>query len=386
MSKERLMILDMLERGKITSADAEILFRALGEDEPGDVTAIPEVEVPHPSEPFLGSESNQPQEPQPAQGMHRVIGAIARVFSKPPSTVTRDRRRRYPDPSYAVAMKRSGLDFSLDQLFRMQEEDIDPEQAVKMVRESRPEWTTDDIVEMLSRGACPDVLSKLNEIGFEQLSPLDVIQLTEHDVDPEYLGRFWGTQMTGLTAHDLIEFAENDVDPDLVIALKEIGPITTADIVDAANNDLSPSFVRRMTRVLPGVTMASNPVHQLIELIENDVSTDFIEDLARGGFIDLTVKQIIKLRENDIDPQDAAWFREKLGEHITLEDVLRLANHDIDRDYVKPLLKFNLPDLSVDTLIEMYDHDVSAEDAAQAKKAFGDGFTAADLIDIADNR
>ena len=36
MSKERMMILEMVESGKITPADAQVLFRALGEDEPGD--------------------------------------------------------------------------------------------------------------------------------------------------------------------------------------------------------------------------------------------------------------------------------------------------------------------------------------------------------------
>ena len=67
-------------------------------------------------------------------------------------------------------------------------------------------------------------------------------------------------------------------------------------------------------------------------------------------------------------------------------DLVRLASHDVSREYVEPLLRFNFPDLNVDTLIEMANHDVSTEDAALAREAYGDDFTAADLIDMADNR
>jgi hypothetical protein len=380
MSIERMMILEMLESGKITPADAQVLFQALGEEEPGDSNAIPDGEAPYPPETVLRSEMNQPAElrqPRPEPDKSTLTPAPA----PQPAPVAHNHRRRYPDPSYAVAMKRTGLDFSIDQLFRMQEEDIDPELAIRMVRARRPEWTTEDIVEMLTKGACPDLVSKLNELGFGGLSPRDVIQLTEYDIDPEYLERFRGIQLTGLTARDLIEFYNNDVDPDLAIALKEIGLITTGDIVKAAEYDLSPSSVRQIAQVLPGIT-----VRQLIELSDNDVSPDFIKALVRGGFTNLTIKQIINLQENDVDPNDAAWFRKKLGEHLALDDLLRLASHDISRDYVESLLKFNLPDLNVDTLIEMANHDVTAEDVALARKAYGDGFSVADLIEMVDNR
>ena len=216
MSKERMMILEMLESGKITLEDAQVLFQALGEEERGDVDASLEVGDPHLPETFSQSEMSQPTEslhprPQPDRSapvpaVHNIIGTIARIFSKTPAPVKHDHRRRYPDPSYAVAMKRSELDFTIDQLLRMEEEDIDPELAAKMVRERRTEWTTDDIVEMLVQGACPDVLSKLNELGFGRLSPRDLIQLTEYDVDLDYLERFRGIPMTWLTAQDLIEF------------------------------------------------------------------------------------------------------------------------------------------------------------------------------------
>jgi hypothetical protein len=172
--------------------------------------------------------------------------------------VAHDRRRRYPDPSYAVAMKRAGLDFSIDQLFRMQEEDIEPEQAARLVRARRPEWTADDIVEMLTHEVSPDLVTRLNEMGFSRLSARDIIQLAEHDVDPEYLERFQGIQIPGLAVRDLIEFADNDVDPDLAIALKEIGPVTPGEIVKAANHDLSPSSVRQIAQVLPGSPAITN--------------------------------------------------------------------------------------------------------------------------------
>ena len=141
MSKERMMILEMLESGKITPAEAQVLFNALGEEEHGDLEGTAELEAPHPPETVLPSAVNQPAEsrpprpepdPQPAPAANTVMGKLARIFSKTPAPAPRDRRRRYPDPSYAVAMKRSGLDFSIDQLFRLQEEDIDPEQAAKM--------------------------------------------------------------------------------------------------------------------------------------------------------------------------------------------------------------------------------------------------------------
>jgi hypothetical protein len=307
MSKERMMILDMLESGKITPKEAQVLFQALGEEWHGDGDATSALEDPYLPETVLQGEISQPTDSRnpcpesdrsvPAPATQNIFSMIARILLKTPAPVKRDRRRHYPDPSYAVAMKQSGLDFSIDQLIRMQEEDIDPELVAKMVRERRPEWTTDDIVEMLTQGACPDVLSKLNELGFGRLSPRDVIQLTEYDIEPEYIERFRGISMAWMTTQDLIEFYDNDVDPDLAIALKEIGTVTTRDIVDASDNDLSPSSVRRIAQVLPGVTVPS-----LIELSDNDVSPDFIEALVRGGFTNLTIKQIIQLQENDVDP------------------------------------------------------------------------------------
>jgi hypothetical protein len=277
-------------------------------------------------------------------------------------------------------MKRAGMDFSIDQLFRMQEEDVEPEQAAWMVRVRRPEWTSEDIVEMLVQGACPELINKLNELGFENLSPQDAIQLTEHDVEVDYLERFRKVSLRGLTASDLMEFYDNDVDPDLAAALVELGPTSGREIVKAAEAELSPASVRRTAQMLPGVT-----AWELIELSENDVSADFIKTLVRGGFTNLTVKQVIQLQQNDIDPREAAWFREKLGESLTPEGLVRLAYHDISRDYVEPLLALHLPDLNVDTLIEMANHDVSAEDAAQAREAYGEEITAADLIAMADN-
>ena len=103
-------------------------------------------------------------------------------------------------------MKRAGMDFSIDQLFRLQEADIEPELAAHMVSARRPDWTTDDIVEMLAQGACPVLVSKLNELGFGELSPRDAVQLSEYDVDLDYLERFRGMPMTWLTAQDLIAF------------------------------------------------------------------------------------------------------------------------------------------------------------------------------------
>ncbi len=46
MSKERMLILEMLESGKITPADAQVLLRALGEQDFADVDDTSDVEAP----------------------------------------------------------------------------------------------------------------------------------------------------------------------------------------------------------------------------------------------------------------------------------------------------------------------------------------------------
>ncbi len=45
MEKERMMILEMLESGKITPADAQTLLRALGDDEPENAAAPAEEDL-----------------------------------------------------------------------------------------------------------------------------------------------------------------------------------------------------------------------------------------------------------------------------------------------------------------------------------------------------
>lgn len=398
MSKERLMILEMLASQKINPEEAEILLQALGEEVLGAAEAAESLSA----EQFMWGDMNQAVEapnlpespaaaPAPA-GMPasaaapvapaapNMIGRIAQILAPRAPTPAPDRRRRYPDPSYAVAMKRSGLDFSIDQLFQLQEEDIEPEQAIQMARARRPEWTTADVVELLVAGACPDLLRKLNELGFASVSPRELIELTENDVELEYLERFRGLEMIGISVRDLIQYFENDVDPQLITALKETGLITPAEIVNAAEHDLSPDFVRVMGQVMPGIS-----VRQMIELAENDVEPEYIETLLRGGFANLTARQIIRLQEHDVDAEDAVWFRENLGEHITPHDLVRLADHDVRRDSVDGLIALHLPDLTVDTLIKLVDYDVSAEAAELAREAYGDAITAADLIEMAEN-
>ena len=62
-----MMILEMLESGKITSTEAQVLFRALGEEESEEVDDILGVEAPQPTE----SRQHHP-EPRQVTLKHRL--------------------------------------------------------------------------------------------------------------------------------------------------------------------------------------------------------------------------------------------------------------------------------------------------------------------------
>jgi len=379
MIKERMMILEMLESGKITPAEAKTLLRALGDT--GDVLDGLADEPAPQREGW--PEAGQPHYPQP--GRHFPPPAPAAPPHPAHPALTYSRRRRYPDPSYVVAMKRAGVTFTPEQLFRLQDHDIQPDQAAALLAVRRQEWSLDELVEMLTHEVTPALVLKLHDLGLGSLSPHQIIRLAEEDVDPDYLDRLKTLDLSGLTANDLVEFAAHDVDPDVARALMEIGPVTPGDIIRAADHDVSASYARRIAQLLPGVT-----VRQLVELTNHDVSPRYIEALVEAGFIDLNapypVRDIVRLSNHDVDPDDAAWFRATLGEAIRPQDLVHFANHDVTRAYAEPLLAYNLPGLDKDTLIEMARNDVSAADVALAREAYGDDLTAFDLIKMVKNR
>jgi hypothetical protein len=357
MSKETMLILEMLENGKITSADAQKLFSALGED---DFTPVADT--------FAAEEDD--------------LGVPdALPVSRPEPAPSHTRRRRYPDPSYAVAMKRAGVDFTPEQLFRLQEEGIDADRVIEMLALRRREWSFNDIVDLLVYEVSPELVLKLREIGLERLTTREIIDLVEHDVQVEYLEQIQGIHLSGLSVRDLVEFANNDVNLETVAALQAFGPLSASEIIKAAHHDLSADFIQSMAQYLPGVS-----IRQLIELKDHDVSPRFVEDLSEAGFSQLSVRQLIKLKDNDVDSGDAAWYRIKFGETFSTEDMLKFANHDVDRDYVEAILDCNLPEVTPAALIEMANHDVSVEDVEMALEAYGNEITPADLIEMADNR
>ena len=142
MSKEKSMILEMLANGKISAEEAVKLITALGEEPvldaapattSGTTPATTSVETPLEETP----PSAAPEWTQEKSAERERFGERRWYHLRP----------RFPDPSYAAAIQRFGVDFTPAQLIDLEMASVTPAEVEDLLTVRRQEWSTGEFVE-----------------------------------------------------------------------------------------------------------------------------------------------------------------------------------------------------------------------------------------------
>ena len=179
MVQERISILRMLEKGKITVDEATALLDAIDQAAHSDP-----------------SRSDEPQ-------------------SAPPD-------RLQSAQSIGPALEETSVsDVNLDRLTEMKIHGVTPEFIQEMHALELPDLSTDRLVEMRIHGVTPDYVLKMRALGFNP-SVDKIIQMRIHGVTPDYVLQMEALGLEGLTLDRLIEMRIHGVDAEYLRTMKKL--------------------------------------------------------------------------------------------------------------------------------------------------------------------
>lgn len=181
MKEERAQILAMLQKGKITVDEADLLLEALGQ------TAVPSNPTP-PAKNIIPPESLKPVKP---------------LHTSPKLTA--------------------------EQILQLNREGVDPD-FIRAVRQlPHTALTGDQIVTMAIEGVDPAFITAVGQLEELPLTGDHIVQMGLEGVDPDFLQALNGLHMPGLTGDHIMQMGLEGVDEAFIQKMKETDFIQELD-------------------------------------------------------------------------------------------------------------------------------------------------------------
>lgn len=342
MSKERKMILDMIETGKITAEEALMLFDALdseGEDsvqaQIGENLSTEGIPFEIPPKPPIPTIPPIPPYSNPE--------ASARHIHFPSS-----RRMRQPDPGYAAALNAGGFNPSPRKIINLMEEEVSIEEIQELQSVRRKEWTDDDLADFLIHEVDKQFILDLHELGLGNTPPQKIVELAIHDITPAYIRKLQEVMGTDVGVSTLIEFGIHDVSPEFVQVVQSLNlkNLSLHHLVELAIHDANLKALRAAADCFGPMT-----ANEAVNMSVHEVTEDFINAVTESGIDDISMRDLIEMRIHDVDIEMIQEAK-RLGP-ISASTVVELAIHGGSAKYIRDVIETGLPDLTPSDLIEM---------------------------------
>lgn len=382
MSKERKMILDMIENGKITADEALMLFEAL-DNEPEAASGVQPGESPRIKSEYL---PHTPLRQVPSLNIHRKL--------------------RQPDPGYAAALNAIGFNPSSRRMVNLMEAEIPIEDIQGLLNVRRKEWTDDEIADFLIQGIDEHFILGLHELGLGSSSPHQIIELAIHDVTPAYIRDIREAIQQEIDISTLIEFGIHDVSPGFAreIYSINISNLEPRHLVELKIHDVDLQALRAASEYFEEIS-----AREAVEMGIHNITPEFVEEARRSGISDITMKDLIEMRIHNVDfgmvreankldrisPRKvielavhgatAEYVREIIESGLpglTHTNLVEMLVQDVKPGYVNQMLALDLPDISANKITEMKIHSLHPEDARRGKEFIGETCTAEKLVEM----
>lgn len=179
-----------------------------------------------------------------------------------------------PHSDYIDRMKAAGYDVDLDKLIAMRIQGVTPEYADAMAKAGFGKLSADDLIACKIQGVNPETIAEMKKQGLEVSSVHDAISFRIFNVTPEFVEGMKAAGFGGLSSKELVNMRIQGVTPEFARKLKQKFPQVTAD-------DLIKARIFR-------------------------IDDEFVAQVERHGFKDLSFDKLVKLRISGLFDDESA--------------------------------------------------------------------------------
>lgn len=113
-------------------------------------------------------------------------------------------------------------------------------------------------------------------------------------------------------------------------------------------------------------------------------NTDLLDALSKAGYNNLSVDDLIALRDHGVSAGLIEASGSYFGQHLNVGDLVYLADHGVSGIYLSELSAAGIRGLQAADVVKMFDHGVGAMSIAAARVYFGT-INSTDLVTLVDN-
>ena len=163
----------------------------------------------------------------------------------------------------------------------------------------------------------------------------------------------------------------------LVTALKAAGiaPVTSKDLQELINHNLTAEFVQEIT----ALGLLPESTGEWIKLRVHHVTPDFVREFQDLGYSDLSLDQLVKFRIHDVQSHRAADLLD-LGLELSPEELLKFQIHNVESISIQAVLDLGFSDIPVETWLWMTIHKVPLHLIRESREVFGESISLDEII------
>jgi len=230
-----------------------------------------------------------------------------------------------PNPQYAVELKKLGYDAPKDdQLFSMMMNGLTLEYA-RTVKEAGLTASLAELEELRNSGLSLEFIRDVRLEGYRDLTAREFIDLRNQGVATGFLRSLKEAGYT-LSPHEMVELHNFGVDGRF---LKELQTYGLHPAFEELKNFKMQGISPRYLDALRGAGYNNLAAHEIVELHQNGVSTDFVRATTELGY-KFSPGELVDLQRNGVDGRYLRRLRDSGMRSLSAQEITKLHQNGVD--------------------------------------------------------
>jgi beta-lactamase regulating signal transducer with metallopeptidase domain len=277
--------------------------------------------------------------------------------------------------SYVNRIRRVLSDPGIDDLIELANHGVSS-RYVESMRKLMGDLSVRDLVDLANHGVSSRHADAMKR-GLGSPSVQDLIRLANSGVSSEYVSRLQELGLEDLKIDDLIRLANSGVTLDWIYALRWMGytDITVDRAIELRNSGVTADYAASL-RILDRHRFSLDEVRQLRN---QGVEVEYAAAMLGMVRKDLTVDQLIRIRQQGVTVEYVASLKALGYSQITPEELIQLRQQGVDLDFIAALAAAGYPGLAVGDLVRLRQNGVDASFVAEVRDA---GYGKVDVTEL----
>jgi len=229
-----------------------------------------------------------------------------------------------------------------------------------------------------------------SRLRINRISSLDVTSLTEKEIlvrhESDVLADSYVHLQNPEKREDKAKSADSSATQekststrrDYIGELRRLGytNLSVDQLIELKSHGVNPEFIEGLKEQ----GLANLSVEQLLKLRSHGVQPNFIRDLKASGYSNLGIDQLLKLRVHGLTPQFVTEMGAAGFARLPLESLISARQHGVGPEFAKALQSLGYTQLSMEDLIKARRHGVDSNFIKELQSAGHKGLSLDDLV------